>query len=111
LPRPIALELLLTGRTFTAEEAHAWGLVNRVVEKDAMLDEALALARMVCRSAPFAVRAVLDAVTVTRGMPDQEAFRVSNTELESVHHARESADAKEGPRAFAEGRVPRWEGR
>jgi crotonobetainyl-CoA hydratase len=110
LPRALAVELLLTGRSFTAAEARQWGLVNRVVESGQVLATALDLARTLCEAAPLPVAATLDIIDATRGVPDNAAFDVMRA-LESVACVPHSEDAAEGPRAFAEKRPPQWRGR
>jgi enoyl-CoA hydratase/carnithine racemase len=103
-----ALELILTAGRMTASEAHAFGLVNRVVTREQVLPAAYELAERIAANAPVAVR---------------ESRRVA---LEALEHgaragweANEAAwevvlaseDALEGPRAFTEKRPPEWRGR
>ncbi|MFC9550217.1 enoyl-CoA hydratase-related protein [Rhodococcus sp. NPDC056960] len=110
LPRPLALELLLTGRNFSAAEAQQWGLINRVVAADRVLDTAKELARQICAAAPLSIAATLEIVDATQGLRHQEAFRVTRSELPIVAKVATSADAEEGARAFVEKRPPRWRG-
>ncbi|MEZ2388136.1 enoyl-CoA hydratase-related protein [bacterium RCC_150] len=111
LPKPLALELLLTGRNFTASEAHRWGLINRIVPADRVLETAKELALRVCESAPLAVAATLGIVELTQGLGDVEAFDMVRNKLPSVPEVQASLDAIEGTRAFAERRQPVWLGR
>src|SRR5690349_13653982 len=92
LPRALAVELLLTGRSFTAREAHQWGLINRVVDSDNVLPSAIALACTLCDAAPLPVAATLDIIDTTRGMSDQAAFDVIRT-LNTVTRVPDSEDA------------------
>ena len=110
LPRAIALELLLTGREFSAEEALSWGLVNRVVKADDVLEAGIELAERVCRSAPLPVAAILRAAEETQGLSDLDAFSVlaQMPEVTGISHTQ---DAIEGMQAFAERRAPRWTGK
>ena len=110
LPRAIALELLLTGRELGAHEALSWGLVNRVVRADEVLDAAVELAERVCRAAPLSVAAVLRAAEETQGLSDPDAFAVLQKmpDITGISHTH---DASEGMRAFAERRAPQWTGR
>ena len=66
LPRAVgqrrAKELILTGKAFTAEEAHEWGMVNLVCEPDQLLTLSLAAAQNICTSAPVAVRQAKTAI-------------------------------------------------
>ena len=112
MPRPLAMEMMLTGSPIDAAEAERWGLVNRVVERAELMAAARELADRVIAAAPLAVRAVKGIVTATEEMPVEEGYVVlkghSVPAMSAVH---ESEDAKEGPRAFAEGRDPVWKGR
>lgn len=103
-----AMELLLTGDTFDAEQAATLGLVWRVVPHDDLLDEARRLADRLCQGAPLAVRATKEVATRGQHLPWTEAVRFGET-MRRV--AGTTADAAEGRRAAAEGRPPRWEAR
>jgi crotonobetainyl-CoA hydratase len=112
LPAAIARELLLTGRRMAAEEAARWGLANRVVPASELLDTALSLAADICAGAPLALAAVQEVLAATDGMDVERGFRtMSEGELPRYRQMLASADAVEGPRAFAEKRPPRWQGR
>ena len=112
LPRAIAMEMLLTGRRMTAEEAARWGLVNRVVDTGGALDAARELADRIVEAAPLAVRAVKAVVAATECLPAEEAYaRLRDGSVEAYGRMLRSEDADEGPRAFAEGRPPVWKGR
>src|SRR5580658_8631513 len=65
LPRPIAVEYLLTGRRITAAEAARWGLVNQVVRADGLIKAAFDLAHAICAAAPLAVAAALEILRAT----------------------------------------------
>ncbi|MEU6715105.1 crotonase/enoyl-CoA hydratase family protein [Nonomuraea sp. NPDC046802] len=105
LPTKVAMEILLTGEPVTAADALRLGLVNRVVPQEQVVPAALALAETVSANAPLAVQA---SKRIARGISEQDAWE--RTAAESAALMR-SADAKEGPRAFAEKRAPVWEGR
>jgi enoyl-CoA hydratase len=108
IPYAIAMEMLLTGRMLTAEEAHRWGLVNWVVPKGAALATAMTLARKVCAAAPLSVLASKASVIESGWLPDDEARAI---EAEHTRKVTASEDAKEGMRAFVEKRPPRFTGR
>lgn len=109
LPFNVAMELALTGDPLSAERAHHFGLVNRLVEPGAALDVALELAEAICVNAPLAVREsrrlVLDSVGVT---DDAEGVRQSGAALMGLAT---TEDFAEGPLAFIEKRDPVWKGR
>ncbi len=112
LPRPLALELLLTGRALGAPEALSMGLVNDVVPGGELLAVAEALAVRIAAAAPLAVAAILEVLEATDG----ESVRAGYATLRSGRLPRyaamlESQDAIEGPAAFTERRPPRWKAR
>jgi enoyl-CoA hydratase/carnithine racemase len=109
LPQHVLMELLLTGEPLTAQRAHQIGFVNRLVPRERLLDESLALAGTIARNAPLVVRAskaMLYQGIEVMGMP--AAHRVARGLFEPVRH---SDDAQEGFRARRERRPPRWTGR
>jgi crotonobetainyl-CoA hydratase len=111
LPRPLAMELLLTGRPIDAAEATRWGIVNRLAEAGDLMAEARALAAELEAVAPLATRAVKAVLAATEGMTVEEAFAaLRDGSIPAYDRAMASADAEEGPRAFAEGRDPVWRG-
>lgn len=103
-----AMELLLTGERISAQRAHEIGLVGWVVEHDRLMEEARALAARLLAAAPLAARTVKEMAVRSRTLSDTEAIRFGET-MRKVTAATE--DAKEGGRAFAERRSPRWSGR
>jgi crotonobetainyl-CoA hydratase len=112
LPRPIAVEWLLTGRRVGAAEAARWGLVNRVVPADDLMPAAFALAREICAAAPLSVAAALEIMRETEGADVAEGYRTMRGDgLPAYRRMLSSQDAQEGVRAFAERRPPRWTGR
>lgn len=108
LPPARARELVLTGDRMAADEALRHGMVNAVVPSDDVLPTARALADRICRNAPLAVRESLAIVKDAATMSEEEGWRRS---VEAMERIRQSEDAKEGPRAFAEKRAPKWTGR
>jgi crotonobetainyl-CoA hydratase len=112
LPTVIATEMLLTGRRMTGPEAHRWGLANRVVPAGRLLDEAMSLADAVCSGAPLAVAAVKEILAATATLSIDDGYRLMRgPDLTGYQAMLTSADAQEGPRAFAAKRRPHWEGR
>ena len=111
LPPKIAMELLLTGDPLDATTAQLLGLINNVVPQEEVLDAALALAERICVNAPLAVQAskrIACGIQDGRIPSEEAAWQISNAEIGALMA---SQDAKEGPRAFAEGRAPVWQAR
>ena len=103
-----AMEMVLTGRPITAQEACAAGLVLRVVPTELVLDEAKRLAREIADQAPVAVRLAKEAVL--------QAFETSleaglEFERRCFHTLFSTEDKREGIRAFLEKRPPQFSGR
>ena len=108
LPRPLALECILTGEPITAEHAHQFGMVNRLVPAARVVAEARALAARITANAPLAVRGSLSVAKQSLDLTDAELKELS---LQAMVPVVASEDYKEGPLAFIETRAPRWTGR
>jgi enoyl-CoA hydratase len=107
IPPAIAMEYALTGAHFSAEDAHRWGLVNRLTEPGDALAGALELARAITANGPLAVRATKEIVA---SAPDWAADERWRRQEEIMRPVMTSADAREGATAFAEKREPVWRG-
>lgn len=103
-----AMEIVLTGRPITAEEARLMGFVNRVVAPDDLRDEAMAMARVVADGPPRAVRLAKQAVLAAEEGSLSQGMRLERKLME-IAFAGE--DRVEGMTAFVERRPPRWSGR
>ena len=111
LPPAVANEVLYAGRRLDAAEAQRWGLVNAVVGADDLMAEARALAARIVEAAPLSVAAISQIRDSTRHLPLHEAFELLRSgDLDAYEAMLVSEDAAEGPRAFTEGRAPRWQG-
>ena len=108
LPYAIGMELLLTGDSIDAQKALHYGLINKVVPKDRLMDEARAMAKKIAANAPLAVQAAKESAVRSREMD-----RVTGLRFEAVINRmlQFTEDAKEGPAAFAEKRAPNFKGR
>jgi enoyl-CoA hydratase len=100
-------ELLFTGRRFTADDALAMGLVNRVYSGEALETETRALAETIAANAPMTIRAAKAAIDELTARP--ESADIARLEA-LVKACFESADYAEGRRAFAEKRKPAFNG-
>lgn len=104
----LARDLLFTGRTLSAAEAHAAGLVNRVVP-DAQLDDAVAeLMAAIAAAAPIAARYAKEAVSAAGNLTLAQGLRLE-ADLNIILQT--TADRAEGLRSFAEKRPPLFHGR
>jgi enoyl-CoA hydratase len=103
IPHTFAMEMLLTGRRVSAEEALAWGLVGRLVDDGDALSTALEVAQMVASNGPIAVQAIKRSVMESQDLSEADGLA---RELEIGGPVFKTSDAREGPRAFAEKRKP-----
>jgi enoyl-CoA hydratase/carnithine racemase len=108
MPERVAMELALTGEPITAEQAHAWGLVNRVVDDGDALPAGIDLATLIARNAPLGVAA---SKTLIYEANDLRAEEFWSKQADLFAGVSRTDDAKEGPAAFAEKRTPSWSGR
>jgi len=108
IPYTVAAELLLTGRTVGAAEAKELGLIGHVVPDGHALEKAHELADLVAANGPLAVQAILHTMRASEGKNEEECWADDAKVGGAVFL---SEDAKEGPRAFLEKRVPQFHGR
>jgi enoyl-CoA hydratase len=112
LPRAVgkhrAMELILTGRHLTAQQAYEWGLVNRVVPPEMVLDEARSIAREIATKAPVAVRLAKEAILKSLDTPLETGL---DHERRLFYLLFGTEDKEEGIAAFLEKRKPRFKGR
>jgi enoyl-CoA hydratase len=108
IPYHLAMELVLTGRMWPAEAAAEARLVNQLADAGRALETALELAAEVAANAPLALTTSKQVLVNSVDWPLEEKF---DRQQQYVDPVRQSADAKEGARAFVEKRAPRWTGR
>lgn len=110
IPKKIALEIALTGEPITAAKGKELGLLNRVAPAGTALVVAVELAEQIAANAPISVRESKAMIHSTATEPDwgDRAWEANTAAFKTVFS---SADAREGPTAFAEKRQPIWQGR
>ena len=107
LPYAHAMKILLGGEPVSAADALAMGLISEVVPADSLQERAEQVAANICRQAPLALQAIKRTVIETHTLPWDEAYRY---EMERAGEVMMSKDAREGPRAFKEKRMPDFTG-
>jgi enoyl-CoA hydratase len=105
--KALAMEMVLNDRRLSAEEAHGFGLVNRVAPVDAYLDEALELANQIARRAPMAVRLAKESVNKAYEMTLAEGLAF---ERRNFYFLFSTKDQEEGMDAFLNKRDAEWKG-
>ncbi len=107
IPYQKALELALTGESFTAEQAAQWGFVNVLTEPGEALAGAIALAERISANGPLAVAVTKEVIVKSAGWSEEEMWQ---KQQELILPVFSSKDAMEGATAFAEKRAPNWTG-
>jgi len=108
IPQSLAMEIILTGDLVDAETALRSGLVSRVVAADDLMPTARKIADRIAGHAPLAVRAAKEIAEAALDQPLNESLRLGQTLRWIIG---QTDDAKEGPRAFAEKRDAKFNGR
>ncbi len=111
LPRAIgtrrAKEILFSGKAFSAQDAHHWGIVNKLCTQATLIDEAIACAQAIANNAPLAIKAAKVAVQQGIDLPLKEALSCELTHYQTLLG---SKDRIEGINAFNEKRKPAFTG-
>ena len=112
MPRRIGIarakELIFTGRIVSADEALNFGLVNHVVENNKLIEKAVIIGKEIAENAPISVLEAKKAINHGYNLPLEEAIKVESKSYKTASH---TEDRKEGIKAFAEKRKPKWIGR
>ncbi|WP_050528264.1 carnitinyl-CoA dehydratase [Pseudorhodobacter aquimaris] len=112
IPYHVAMDLLLTGRWFDAEEAQRWGLIKEICPLEDLHAKAWDLARLLESGPPLVYAAIKEVVREAEDMKFQDALnRITKRQFSTVDRLYSSDDQLEGARAFAEKRDPVWKGR
>jgi enoyl-CoA hydratase/carnithine racemase len=112
LPRAVgvrrAKEIILTGAPFTAEQGHAWGMVNQVCAPDQLMSDVMAAAGRIAANAPVSVRQAKKSIEKATEL---DRFSGYAFELEAYYRTVVTEDRQEGIDAFNEKRKPKYKGR
>jgi enoyl-CoA hydratase len=108
LPRPVALEMIMTGDPIDAERAYHFGLVNDLCEPGQSLERAHALAARIVANAPLAVRKSREISLAAVDADDEVGWKLS---ADAMVDLAQTEDFWEGPKAFIEKRDPVWQGK
>lgn len=106
--KAVAMEMALAGRTLSAQEALALGLVNRVVPPELVLEKAIELAEVVASKAPLAARQIKETVLKSFELPLEQGLAAERRNYLLLFG---SEDKEEGVSAFLDKRIPTWKGR
>jgi enoyl-CoA hydratase len=102
------MEMAITGEPITADVALQCGMLSELTEPGGALAAALGCANRIAENAPLAVAASKTLVrAAAQGHDEESLWKMQEPLSRSVFS---SNDAKEGPRAFAEKRAPKWTG-
>ena len=111
LPYNIAMEMLLIGRRMSCQEAHHYGMVNKVVPKEKLMETAREWADMIAGGAPLTIQALKECLREMDSVSIQDCFKlIRSGKMKVYEKALVSEDAKEGVKAFGEKRKANFRG-
>lgn len=108
IPLSAVLELVFTAQPLSAQRCYDIGFLNKVVPAAELMEEAMGLAQQIAENAPLAVQYFKELAYRGLNMSTQD---ISSLTYHMYDRLLTTEDSREGPRAFAEKRRPRWQGR
>ncbi|WP_254562383.1 enoyl-CoA hydratase-related protein [Dyadobacter diqingensis] len=108
IPKRKILEMSITGKSYSAEEAFHLGLVTQIAGKEVIEEEVNKLANLICSNAPYAIKSGMEALRNLSEIEEGKRHIYLKSQLDKLL---ESEDAKEGTAAFKEKRTPIWKGK
>lgn len=108
IPKRKILEMSITGKSYSAEEALHLGIITQISDKEIIEEEVNKLANIICSNAPYAIKSGMEALQNLSEIHEDQRHNYLKSQLENLL---KSEDAKEGTAAFKEKRPPIWKGK